>query len=1165
MKTEILQIVILLLIANCICLAGVTSPNGGEQICSGSTYTITWTIDNPMTLPPLFLNKATIYFSKYAPVPIWQPIAEDVNNNGSWDWNVPVYTSDETHCRIRVKTPEYDDVCDAVFTIKAPDIEVTAPGSGEGLWPGETFIIQWDSECISGAVEIALKCNKATTIIDASAANTGSYNWVVPDFPSTFCRIQITDTESGVSDISDSFTIMEPYITVTYPNGGEIIRVDDPCTITWDSRGTSGKVRILHDQGSGGASWGWRSIASDIDAADGMHDWTPDIFQFDPNYLIKIVDMDGNPSDISDGSFLLQGIRLVYGHLYHCSGSEWMIKWRSSATSGHLNLYSSSTGEAPWNFESELESDAGDTSTQTFVWTAPDEPSDHFRIKIEDAEDPTLFTVSNEYVVLPSPGFHVYGPGAGERFTKCTYYSVPNIGWISCGMSSEVVLEYSIDNGDHWHEIETVENEDGYNEYLPWYIPDDITSTSHQCKIRVTDQTTGIFGEGENFSIYIPALQLLTPNGGDIWPIGSTQEISCIVTDYQPIFGYLIFSYSIDSGEHWEDIEILPPYDSDYWECSYEWHIEEDIDPSDQCLIKAYLAGMAYPDENCTTSDTSDVFTLCQPHIEFVKPEMNENLLADENYTIRWDVCGTSGLLKIEFLQAGAGELELLGENIPADQCTLSWSVPDLNGMNHRLTITDMASPDYFDWVYFNIRGSCEAPAVWIPDYTVCGLDTIIVDVMLSGNEDPIDSFEFTLNASNWEMVDFLYVQRGDLTEHFDNFDFTIPDPDNEVDISASSAISIPSNSQGSLARVLTRVYCFEGSAYEPNSNLTLINRVGDISTYNHCAGLIEGEFCSKGDINCDHIIDDKDYHWVIDYFMSHYTYGYPECCGQCQLDVLDVVYDERITLADARVLYTAWENSALPPVDVESPVSPEEGIEVIFTQLECQPGDDVDIEVTLDNPLNLSEFGLYVSYRPGFMSFEGITAGSLTGGWDFLDANPIPTSEGPPESSGLLMLGGFNSESITSGTEGTLMVLHFHVHEDAEGYSTIDVLDYFDGLRRAGYRVGHVGIAESTAMKLKDSRIPQEYSLGKAYPNPFNQNMRFDFHLPERTDVHVEIFDTRGTLVRTLISKTLSPGVYQAEWNGLDDQYRAVASGQYVYRLKSDAFTAMEKCILLK
>ena len=343
MKTSKCTIIILLLAGSMALFGGVSSPNGGEQICSGSTYTIKWTLDNPLLRPPPPLNKATIYFSTLAFGSFWQTIAEDIHNDGSWEWDVPVYTSDRTTCRIRVKTPEYDDVCDAVFTIKARTLEITAPAGGEELWPGESCAIRWNSQCTSGHVSLAWNDGGTTYPIHLNTPDDGEYHWTVPDQPSGSCHIVINDTEGGASTTSETFEIQEPFITVTYPNGGETIRSGEPCTITWESRSTSGRVDVEYSKGG----TVWYSLAEDVED-NGICEWTPTGYGTD--YVIKVTDHDGSPSDQSDNGFVIQDIRLhqLHWHSYHCPGSTWLIRWHSAGTSGNVNLYYSQKKDGPW-------------------------------------------------------------------------------------------------------------------------------------------------------------------------------------------------------------------------------------------------------------------------------------------------------------------------------------------------------------------------------------------------------------------------------------------------------------------------------------------------------------------------------------------------------------------------------------------------------------------------------------------------------------------------------------------------------------------------------------------------------------------------------------------------------------------------------------------------
>src|SRR5207245_11461642 len=76
-------------------------------------------------------------------------------------------------------------------------------------------------------------------VITASAANTGSYNWVVPDDPTTTARVRVSDVNDGtVLDTSDAGFRIEGFFTLTAPNGGESWPVGSTQTTSWVSGGT---------------------------------------------------------------------------------------------------------------------------------------------------------------------------------------------------------------------------------------------------------------------------------------------------------------------------------------------------------------------------------------------------------------------------------------------------------------------------------------------------------------------------------------------------------------------------------------------------------------------------------------------------------------------------------------------------------------------------------------------------------------------------------------------------------------------------------------------------------------------------------------------------------------------------------------------------------------
>jgi hypothetical protein len=92
------------------------------------------------------------------------------------------------------------------------------------------------------------------------------------------------------------------------------------------------------------------------------------------------------------------------------------------------------------------------------------------------------------------------------------------------------------------------------------------------------------------------------------------------------------------------------------------------------------------------------------------------------------------------------------------------------------------------------------------------------------------------------------------------------------------------------------------------------------------------------------------------------------------------------------------------------------------------------------------------------------------------------------------------------------------------------------------------------------DNQVPTKYILQQNYPNPFNPSTTISFSLPEETFVKLEVFNSIGEKISTLVSKEMNPGNYSFEWNA--ENY---SSGVYFYRIKTGDFTAVKKLVLLK
>jgi len=94
---------------------------------------------------------------------------------------------------------------------------------------------------------------------------------------------------------------------------------------------------------------------------------------------------------------------------------------------------------------------------------------------------------------------------------------------------------------------------------------------------------------------------------------------------------------------------------------------------------------------------------------------------------------------------------------------------------------------------------------------------------------------------------------------------------------------------------------------------------------------------------------------------------------------------------------------------------------------------------------------------------------------------------------------------------------------------------------------------------------IPNNFSLSKNYPNPFNPITNLDFSIPKRSNVTLRVFNMMGQEVVTLINEKKSYGNYSTSWNGLDSKGVNVSSGVYFAELKTQEARRITKMLLLK
>ncbi len=107
---------------------------------------------------------------------------------------------------------------------------------------------------------------------------------------------------------------------------------------------------------------------------------------------------------------------------------------------------------------------------------------------------------------------------------------------------------------------------------------------------------------------------------------------------------------------------------------------------------------------------------------------------------------------------------------------------------------------------------------------------------------------------------------------------------------------------------------------------------------------------------------------------------------------------------------------------------------------------------------------------------------------------------------------------------------------------------------------IARYNVTGISAIEDRSLSTVEDFTLSQNYPNPFNPITNIKFTLPRSAKVVVEIFNMLGQHVETLVDRRMPAGTHFIAFNGAQ-----LASGLYLYRLRTDNFQAVKKMILLK
>ena len=540
-----------------------------------------------------------------------------------------------------------------------------------------------------------------------------SYSWTVPCIGSNLAKVRITNTLQFTQDESNTvFTIPEPTVDITYPNGGESFGTGTGQYIEWATTGvTTVKVQYTVNNGTS-----WTDIGN-FPAVNNYCNWIAPA-GLSSEARIRAFNIESTRNrDSSATLFNLVGMPTLNTDKYKGGALDGYNMCPSLPdtirviTPNGGEVYSpTNTVALNWSFRHidqikiEYSTDNGSSwnlivndipaSQLSYTWTVPNAPSTQCRLKItslrtglSDMSD-TPFTINAAFVnVLYPNGGESFGTGTGQ-YIEWDFNSV-----------ATVKLEYSTNNGSSWTTIGTAP---AVNKYANWIPPATIGS---QCLIRISDNALPSVNDVSNaaFSLFnLPTLdankykgglndgysmnsnrpdtiRVTSPNGGELWTAASTRTITWTYNEVDNV----AIELTLDDGATWTTLAASVPAS----QLSYSWTVP--TTPSYTCRIR--VRDLARP-----IQDVSDaVFIIPTSYVQITYPNGGESFGTGTGQYIEWDY-NDLATIKLEYSINNGSTWSVIG-TAPAANKYANWVVPATASSQILIRATDNANPIYTD------------------------------------------------------------------------------------------------------------------------------------------------------------------------------------------------------------------------------------------------------------------------------------------------------------------------------------------------------------------------------------------------------------------------------------------------------------------------------------
>ncbi len=334
-----------------------------------------------------------------------------------------------------------------------------------------------------------------------------------------------------------------PTVTVVAPNGGEVWPAGQARTILCEHGGGRAETDSIFLSTDGGGTWLFQFEA----AGANSHPWlVPNLPTTQARIKVVAINNQGMAEDASDADFTISQPPTVVvimpngGEVWPANSVQTISCEHGGSPAETDSIELSTDGGASWLFQLK------EAAANVHTWTVPSLPTERARIRIialnsegsgEDQSDA-------DFAIVAPPTVSVTAPNGGE------VWPIGQTRTISCvhggGPAVTDSVELSTDGGATW----LFQFKEAAADNHQWQVPDAPTTQARVKVVAINDQGMAEDASDADFTILaLPAVTVIAPNGGEVWPTGAVRTIRTIHAGSPAVNDSVLLS--TDGGASW--------------------------------------------------------------------------------------------------------------------------------------------------------------------------------------------------------------------------------------------------------------------------------------------------------------------------------------------------------------------------------------------------------------------------------------------------------------------------------------------------------------------------------------------------------------------------------------------------------------------------------------